>query len=45
MEAIRLVARYKRTFPQLFHGLVRHGGDRYFDANVSEPVILYCPTF
>lgn len=34
-EAIRLISRYARAFPQLFHGLARRGGDRFFEANVS----------
>lgn len=42
MEAIELIALYKRTFPQLFHGLSRHGGDRFLEANVSAFGRTYC---
>ncbi|CAM9624036.1 unnamed protein product [Hapterophycus canaliculatus] len=34
LEAIKLITRYARTFPQLFHGLARHGGERFFEANM-----------
>ena len=45
-DAVRLIARYARAYPQLFHGLARHGGDRYLDADVSRlNVIMMCYTW
>ncbi|CAM9919012.1 unnamed protein product, partial [Ectocarpus sp. 12 AP-2014] len=34
LEAIKLITRYARAFPQLFHGLARHGGERFFEAEM-----------